>query len=332
MDSDADKPMVTGEESNAGSDGDVPMDGNDGSVLPSAVPQSTASGADSMEVSGPQAQTEQGVPEQGVPEQGVPEQEAEIKIPPRTKNMFNKMLLLSSNVLPEEPDLFPTGFPDTFCPLLIMQTWEQNKLTADDFLNAESLTTKAKSYSQNMLVDKDHLNMFIKCYQEGFDDFKKLATDFESCSKYDLRSLNEFRDFQDNEARKLAIAEKFYRYSVEVQLYSSMCVAEIEFLNQDKSLFINNLDVIAHYLQNDKYQFRCALSVNQDSLNAALKYIFSLINQPPIPQPPFQNIAELIEVLDRVKELSIDNSIKKKKKKNSIEIIFLNIIFNLYPK
>jgi len=128
-------------------------------------------------------------------------------LPEKLDNVFNKMLLLTTNLLVNIP-----GLPD-----FGVNTDPTAVITR---IRAEIVTNVA---TENVEAQIDHLTRAYKQRLDSSSIFKSSAASRTACINYDLLSLN--GDLQgDDDAKIQQIALLFYKYVLEVHLYSFYCI------------------------------------------------------------------------------------------------------------
>ena len=140
---------------------------------------------------------------------------AQAPLPEKLDNVFNKMLLLTTNLLVNIPSLPDFGVNTDLTVITEIRTViDTNILNADVTLQIGHLTG---AYKQRL---------------DSSSIFNSSADSRTACINYDLLSLN--GDLQgDDNAKIQQIALLFYKYVLEVHLYSFYCIVKALELQED---------------------------------------------------------------------------------------------------
>jgi hypothetical protein len=132
-------------------------------------------------------------------------------VPPKLENIFNRMYLLSTNLL---PDGFRPGVTDI--GLTGQETEEAGQNAIDTYIATLIGTVP---HSPQIGILKEAYEQRLNSYSSYNDN----ATARRNCIEFDLKSLNGTPGI-DNDANISAIATKFYEFVLRVHCYNLYCI------------------------------------------------------------------------------------------------------------
>jgi hypothetical protein len=139
-----------------------------------------------------------------------------VPVPPKLENTFNRMYLLTTNLL-----------PDNVRPVVGAGRGQLN-LTGQE---AEEAAKKAiDTYIANLIGNEPHISqieILKKAYKQRLDSYSSYnnsSTARRRCIEYDLKSLNGDPVGLDDDANISAIATKFYEFVLRVHCYNLYCI------------------------------------------------------------------------------------------------------------
>jgi len=145
----------------------------------------------------------------------------EVKDTPKLENTFNRMYLLTSNLL-----------PDDFIPVAgeIGLTAQQDNLKAIAAIDAYIITL---FQGQNLQVHASHIDILKEAYKQRLDSYSSYNSSGaarKNCIEYDLKSFNGDPSGLTEDAMISQIAKEFYEIVLRVHCYNLYCILVL--LNQ----------------------------------------------------------------------------------------------------
>jgi len=136
-------------------------------------------------------------------------------VPPRLENTFNKMYLLTSNLL-----------PNNFIPVAgkIGLTAQQDNLRAIAAIDAYIITL---FQGQNLQVHADHKAILKEAYKHrlnSYSSYNSSGAARKNCIEYDLKSFNGDPSGLTEDAMISQIAKEFYEIVLRVHCYNLYCI------------------------------------------------------------------------------------------------------------
>jgi len=140
--------------------------------------------------------------------------------PPKLENVFNRMYLLTTNVLPD-------GFINPSQEEIV--GWAGNLDDIDEYIKSNFISPASPAPIPSLTISHlKHLKEAYKKRLNSYDSYNNSDDAKLKCINYDLSSLNSTLGIPNEEDAISEIAILFYSFALRIHFYSLYCILELK--------------------------------------------------------------------------------------------------------